>query len=134
MKSLNVHDGLSEATKAALVDAANLVTDGLDQHELIVMRHRDHALIQQLEKDCTALRQENAQIKQSLKMVRRAGQLFKDALDEQDFEFVALATRCGNCGHPEHIANSEVCPICSNEQILGVRRIEDCCAAYVRSV
>jgi hypothetical protein len=35
-------------------------------HEVETMQHRDHALIQQLEKDCTGLREENARLRNSM--------------------------------------------------------------------
>jgi hypothetical protein len=89
MNTLNLHEGLSEATKEALVSAANLVAAHSD-HEIETMKVRDHNLIQQLEADGTALRQENEQLRQTLTRVQYAGQFFKAELDACDIAFVAL--------------------------------------------
>jgi len=138
-----------------------------EDHEFVTMQHRDHALIQQLEKECTELRLQvdglkavidekeafiNAQeeelnekeehrdpiaqrvdvLETALKWIRDNPNTDADAL--RDIAITVLLSGlplCGNCGHPRHIDNSEVCQICRDESINGNRPIEDCCAAYV---
>ena len=105
-----------------------------EDHEFVTMQHRDHALIQQLEKDCTKLRQRVDVLETGLKWIRDNPKTDADAL--RDIAVTILLSGlplCGNCGHPRHVKNSEVCLICRDESINGNRPIEDCCAAYVLS-
>lgn len=99
-------------------------------HALATLINRNHPLIQQLEKDCTALRLRVQVLEDALMWLRDhpldAGAVHDIAVTVLD----ANAPTCGNCKHPKHIANSERCQICLAESNAGNRAIGDCCASY----
>lgn len=101
-------------------------------HELSTLRHRDHPLIQQLEKDCTKLRLRVDTLETALEWLRDNPSLDAAALcDIATTVLLSGLPLCGNCGHPKHVINSEICTVCINESLDGNRAIGDCCAAYM---
>ena len=58
-----------------------MTDDRIASHEVATLQHRDHALIQQLEKECTELRRENSGLRANLEDVgKRWGELLPKSL------------------------------------------------------